>query len=53
MGSGKGHINHWVSKIKPGIVLFEISKIINIEINNLLKNIQYKLPVKTKILIKL
>jgi len=52
MGSGKGAVDYWVAVIKPGTVLFEIrgvSKVIAFKALNLAS---YKLPIKTRILIK-
>jgi len=50
MGSGKGNLDHWVAVVKPGTILFEI---INVEKKlciEIFKKIQYKLPIKTKII---
>lgn len=51
MGKGKGAVNEWVAKIKPGKILFEIlvtQKILGIKA---LKSVQNKLPISTKIII--
>lgn len=50
MGKGKGAVDHWISKINSGCVLFEIetnSKILAIKA---LKAAQLKLPLNTKII---
>eukprot|EP01040_Poterioochromonas_malhamensis_P011726 gene11726-12796_t len=52
MGSGKGAVDHWVAVIKPGTVLFEIDGISKEIALDALKIASYKLPIKTKILIK-
>jgi large subunit ribosomal protein L16 len=52
MGSGKGAVDYWVVVIKPGNVLFEISGIPKETALEALKIACYKLPIKTKILIK-
>jgi large subunit ribosomal protein L16 len=52
MGSGKGNVSHWVAVIKPGNILFEIDGIPENLAIIALKLISYKLPIKTKIIIK-
>lgn len=52
MGSGKGNLKYWAALIKPGTILFEISGISKEFALKILKIISYKLPIKTKILIK-
>jgi large subunit ribosomal protein L16 len=52
MGSGKGAVEYWVVVIKPGNVLFEITGIPKDIALEALKIACYKLPIKTKILIK-
>ena len=49
MGKGKGKVNHWISRIRAGQVLFELCGI-DLHLANLaLKSGEYKLPIKTKI----
>ena len=51
MGKGKGNINHWVFKVKPGFVLCEIETS-TIQLALLaIKYAQIKLPIKTKIIL--
>jgi large subunit ribosomal protein L16 len=52
MGSGKGAVEYWVVVIKPGNILFEISGIPKELALEALTLASYKLPIKTKILIK-
>jgi large subunit ribosomal protein L16 len=52
MGSGKGSVDYWVVVIKPGTVLFEMDGITKEVALRALKIACYKLPIKTKILIK-
>lgn len=52
MGSGKGAVSYWVAVIKPGTILFEIDGISKDIVLKALKIACYKLPVKTKIIIK-
>lgn len=51
MGKGKGSVDSWVCRVKPGAILFEINiayKLLGIKA---LKLIQNKLPINTKIII--
>ena len=52
MGSGKGMVDYWVAVIRPNVVLFEISNISKEIAIKALKLASYKLPLKTKIIIK-
>ena len=52
MGSGKGAIDYWVVVVKPGNVLFEIKGVPKEVALHALKISKYKLPIKTKILIR-
>lgn len=51
MGKGKGNINHWVCKIKVGVLICQIfyKKKIERNVLKILKQVQLRLPVKTKI----
>nr|YP_010444087.1 ribosomal protein L16 [Haramonas pauciplastida]UTE94974.1 ribosomal protein L16 [Haramonas pauciplastida] len=50
MGSGKGSVEHWVSPIKPGKILFELSGVPNELAREAMTIAAYKLPIKTKFL---
>ena len=52
MGSGKGAPQYWVSVVKPGKVLFELSGVPLSVASEALKMASYKLPIKTKIIVK-
>ena len=52
MGSGKGAVDYWVVVIKPGNILFEIKGVTREVATQALRLAQYKLPIKTKILIR-
>ena len=52
MGSGKGAVDHWVAIVKPGTVLFELSGVTIETAKKALKLASYKLPIKTKFIIK-
>ncbi len=52
MGMGKGDVDHYVFQIKPGRIIYEISGIPTNKAVEALKQASYKLPFKTKIIIK-
>ncbi|MTK12954.1 MAG: 50S ribosomal protein L16 [Clostridiaceae bacterium] len=48
MGSGKGSPEYWVSVIKPGRILFELSGVSETVAREAMRLASHKLPVKTK-----
>ena len=52
MGSGKGAVDYWVVVIKPGNILFELKGVPKDVALHALKISGYKLPIRTKILIR-
>lgn len=52
MGGGKGSVDHYVFPVRPGRVLFEIDGVPAETAKEALRLASFKLPVKTKILIK-
>jgi large subunit ribosomal protein L16 len=52
MGSGKGALDYWVAVIKPGTILFELAGVSPELARKAMKLASYKLPIKTKFLIK-
>lgn len=52
MGSGKGSVDHYVAKVKPGCVLYELAGVEQKLAEEALSRAQAKLPVKSKLLIK-
>ncbi len=48
MGSGKGSLDHFVSVVEPGRILFEISGVPMELAKEALRLAQFKLPIKTK-----
>lgn len=50
MGKGKGSVDYWVCKIKPGKILFEVAGKNPVLIKEALKQVSMKLPMSTKIL---
>lgn len=52
MGKGKGSVDHYVAKVKPGRVLYEITGIKSVLAKEALELAAAKLPIKTSLLIK-
>jgi large subunit ribosomal protein L16 len=52
MGKGKGAVDHYVAVVKPGMVMFEMEGIAEDQAKEALEMAGYKLPVKTKFVIK-
>jgi large subunit ribosomal protein L16 len=52
MGKGKGSVDHYVAKIKPGKVMFEMDGVERKLARRALELASYKLSVKTKIVEK-
>jgi large subunit ribosomal protein L16 len=52
MGAGKGAVDYWVAVIKPGTILFELGGVPLELAQTALKLASYKLPIKTKMLIR-
>lgn len=52
LGGGKGNIDHYVAIVKPGRVLFEVDGVSKERATNALKRASYKLPIKTKVIVK-
>ncbi|HLD21725.1 MAG TPA: 50S ribosomal protein L16 [Patescibacteria group bacterium] len=48
MGGGKGAVDHYVVVVKPGVVLFEIDGVSEVDAKEALRLASHKLPVKTK-----
>lgn len=52
MGKGKGPVEKWVAVVKRGRVICEISGVDEREARGILKMAAYKLPIKTKFVVK-
>lgn len=52
MGGGKGAVDHYVVSIKPGTVLFEMDGVKEEVAREAMRLAAYKLPVKTKFIIR-
>jgi large subunit ribosomal protein L16 len=50
MGKGKGNISYWISIVKKGQIIFEISGISKKKAYLILSKSKTKLPIKTKII---
>lgn len=48
MGSGKGAVDHWVARVKPGRILFEMAGIREDQAREALRLAGHKLPMKTQ-----
>jgi len=49
MGKGKGNVEYWVSRVKPGKILFEIGGVSKELAYEALRSAGFKLPIKVKI----
>jgi large subunit ribosomal protein L16 len=52
MGKGKGALDHWVAKVKPGRIMFEIDGVSDEVAHEALRLAAQKLPVKTKTVVR-
>ncbi len=52
MGSGKGAIDHYAAKVRPGRILYEMSGLAKADAVSALQLAAAKLPIKTRLLIK-
>jgi large subunit ribosomal protein L16 len=48
MGKGKGAVDHWVSVVRPGRILFEVGNVSKELAQNALRRAAAKLPIKTR-----
>jgi len=52
MGKGKGSVDYWACKIKPGRIMFEIDGVGEVIAREALRLAAMKLPVKTRVVIR-
>jgi large subunit ribosomal protein L16 len=52
MGKGKGPPEHWVAKVKPGRMLFEMDGVEEETAREALRLAAHKLPIKTKFVVR-
>lgn len=48
MGKGKGAVDHWVSVVKPGRIIFEVAGLPEDVAREAMRLASHKLPIKTK-----
>ena len=48
MGKGKGAVEHWVSVVKPGRILFEVANVTEEQAKEAFRLAGHKLPIQTK-----
>ena len=52
MGKGKGSVDRWAAKVKPGRIMFEIDGVNEIVAREALRLAAMKLPVKTRTVVR-
>jgi len=52
MGKGKGSVDYWACKIKPGRIMFEIDGVGEVVAREALRLAAMKLPVKTRVVVR-
>lgn len=52
MGSGKGSVDHYVAKVRPGRVMFEMDGVTEDIAKEAMRLAAHKLPIKTKFVVK-
>ena len=52
MGKGKGSVDYWACKIKPGRIMFEIDGVGEVIAREALRLAAMKLPVKTRVVVR-
>ncbi|MFW2589091.1 50S ribosomal protein L16 [Sagittula sp. SSi028] len=52
MGKGKGSVDRWVCKVKPGRVMFEIDGVAEDIAREALRLAAMKLPIKTRVVVR-
>lgn len=52
MGKGKGNVDHYIFKVRAGIILYEIETSFTVLATRALQLAQRRLPFKTKIILK-
>ncbi|SHJ79727.1 LSU ribosomal protein L16P [Shimia gijangensis] len=52
MGKGKGSVDYWACKVKPGRVMFEIDGVSDEVAREALRLAAMKLPVKTRVVVR-
>lgn len=53
MGKGKGNVDHWVSVVRPGRVMFEVGGVPDDVAREALRLAAHKLPIRTQVIARL
>lgn len=52
MGSGKGSIDHYAAKVRPGLILFEMDGVSEDVAKEAMRLAAHKLPIKTRFIVR-
>ncbi len=52
MGKGKGSVDYWAAKVKPGRIMFEIDGVTEVVAREALRLAAMKLPIKTRVVVR-
>jgi large subunit ribosomal protein L16 len=52
MGSGKGSVDHYAAKVKPGVIMFEMDGVAEDVAKEAMRLAAHKLPVRTRFVIR-
>jgi large subunit ribosomal protein L16 len=52
MGSGKGAVDHWVARVKPGRIVFEITGVREDQAREAFRLAAHKLPMRTQFVVR-
>ena len=52
MGKGKGSVDRWAAKVKPGRVMFELDGVGDDVAREALRLAAMKLPIKTRVVVR-
>jgi large subunit ribosomal protein L16 len=52
MGKGKGSVDYWAAKVKPGRIMFEIDGVTETVAREALRLAAMKLPIKTRVVVR-
>jgi large subunit ribosomal protein L16 len=52
MGKGKGSVDFWSAKVKPGRVMFEIDGVSDVVAREALRLAAMKLPIKSRVVVR-
>lgn len=52
MGKGKGSVDYWAARVKPGRIMFEVEGVPEVVAKEALRLAAMKLPIKTRIVVR-